>query len=97
MSSLLEIKEVVKRIYSKYDTYIAPVFKFLIAFIAFICIKNQLGFMPRINNVAILLIAALVCSFLPVGFMIFLRRSLSCCTVMHWRWRQPLWCSVCFF
>lgn len=27
--------------------------------------------MPRINNVAILLIAALVCSFLPVGFMIF--------------------------
>lgn len=71
MSSLLEIKEVIKRIYSKYDTYIAPVFKFLIAFIAFICIKNQLGFMPRINNVAILLIAALVCSFLPVGFMIF--------------------------
>lgn len=53
MSSLLEIKEVIKRIYSKYDTYIAPVFKFLIAFIAFICIKNQLGFMPRINNVAI--------------------------------------------
>lgn len=71
MSSLLEIKEVVKRIYSKYDTYIAPVFKFLIAFIAFMCIKNQLGFMTRINNVAILLIAALVCSFLPVGFMIF--------------------------
>lgn len=71
MSSLLEIKEVVKRLYSKYDAYIAPVMKFLIAFIAFICIKNQLGFMTRINNVAILLIAALVCSFLPVGFMIF--------------------------
>ena len=72
MSNLLEIKEAIKKIYSKYETYIFPVVKFLIAFIAFVSIKNQLGYMTRINSMAILLIAALVCSFLPVGFIIFI-------------------------
>ena len=59
MSNLLEIKEAIKKIYSKYETYIFPVVKFLIAFIAFVSIKNQLGYMTRINSMAILLIVCM--------------------------------------
>ena len=72
MSSLLEIKEVVKKIYGKYETYIFPILKFLIAFVALFCIKNEIGYMTKLNSIAILLIAALVASFLPVGFIVFI-------------------------
>ncbi len=71
MSNLLEIKEQIKKFYAKFEIYLIPVLKFILAFAVFMGIKSQLGYMTRINNVAILLIAALLCSFLPLGFTIF--------------------------
>ena len=71
MRNLLEIKELIKRFYSKNEVFIMPVLKFLLAFIALLSINGQLGFMSAIKNVAVVLITALLCSFLPTGFTIF--------------------------
>ena len=71
MSNMLEIKEVIKKFYAKYDVYVLPVLKFLLALVVLLGIKGRLGYMPRLNSIAIILIVSLLCSFLPVGFMIF--------------------------
>ena len=71
MSNLLEIKEVIKKFYAKYDVYVLPVLKFLLALVVLLGIKGRLGYMPSLNSIAIILIVSLLCSFLPVGFMIF--------------------------
>lgn len=70
MRNLLEIKELIKRFYSKNEVFIVPVLKFLLALIALLNINKQLGYMTRINNIAIVLIVALMCSFLPTGCII---------------------------
>lgn len=70
MRNLLEIKEIIKRIYSRYEVFIVPVLKFLLAFVTLLCINRQLGFMTQINRTAVVLMASLLCSFLPAGFII---------------------------
>ena len=70
MRNLLEIKELIRRFYSKNEVFIVPVLKFLLALIALLNINRQLGYMPRINNIAIVLIVSLLCSFLPTGCII---------------------------
>lgn len=71
MRNLLEVKEWIKRFYSKNEVFIMPVFKCLLAFAALQCVNGQLGYMTQIDNIAIVLIVALLCSFLPTGFTIF--------------------------
>ncbi|MED9903143.1 MAG: hypothetical protein UFG06_03070 [Lachnospiraceae bacterium] len=71
MRNLLETKELIKKFYSKNEVFIMPALKFLLAFIALLCVNGQLGYMSKINNVAVVLIAALLCSFLPTGFTVF--------------------------
>ena len=71
MRSLLEVREILRRFYAKNDFLVQPLVKFLIAFAALTGINNQVGFMEQIDNVAIVLIIALMCSFLPMGFIVF--------------------------
>lgn len=66
MSSLLETKEVIKNFYSKNEVYLAPVLKFLLAFVIFLMINSKLGYMERIDNIVVVLVAALFCSFMPL-------------------------------
>lgn len=72
MSGIIEIRENLKRIYNNYDAYINPLLKFLLAMIIFGVINGKLGYMDRINNIAIVLIASLLCSFLPLIIMALL-------------------------
>ena len=67
MTVLLELRDKFKMIYSKNEVFILPVIKFLLAFIALTAINGQMGYMSRIDNAGIVLVAALACSFLPVG------------------------------
>lgn len=71
MSSLLEIKEILKRIYAKYEVFIMPVLKFLFTLIALMMVNSKLGYMSKIDNMGIVLIVALLSSFLPFGFALF--------------------------
>lgn len=67
MTFLLELKEGICRFYGKYEVYLLPVIKFLLAFSVFIMINYTIGYMERLDSLALLLIAALVCSILPVA------------------------------
>lgn len=70
MATLLEIKEYLKRFYSKYEAYIVPVLKFITALTALLIVNKELGFMTQLNSFAIVIVAALFCSFLPFNFII---------------------------
>lgn len=70
MTNLLVMKEYLKGIYGKYEIYITPVAKFLLAFITLILINRKLGYMNRINSISVVLVASLLCSFLPMNFIV---------------------------
>lgn len=70
MVALLEIKEKLVRIYGKYEAYITPVLRFLLAFVAFTLINGNIGYMKSISKMPVALILAAVCSVLPVNAMI---------------------------
>lgn len=70
MTSLLEFREKLKLIYSKNEVFILPVVKFLLAFLALNLVNGQLGYMDRLDNIALVLIVSLLCSFLPNGCII---------------------------
>lgn len=71
MTGLLEIREKLKLFYSKYEPFILPVVKFLLAFVTLNTVNGRLGYMIQLDNVAAVLIVALLCSFLPTGTMVF--------------------------
>lgn len=70
MTTLLEIREIVKRFYAKYDLYIRPVLKFLLALTCFLMINGKIGFMPQLRSPLTALILAAVCAFLPLNGMV---------------------------
>lgn len=70
MKNLLLIRERIRRFYGKYEAFITPVLKFLLAFVALLMINSSLGFMEKIDSVLLVLIVALLCSFLPAGFTV---------------------------
>lgn len=70
MESLLRVREQIKNIYAKYEVYITPAIKFLVAFITLLMINKNTGYMGMIGSVAIVLVVALMCSFLPYNFII---------------------------
>jgi len=71
MTVLLEMKERLKLIYSKGEPLILPIVKFLLAFLTLNTLNGRMGYMTQLDNVAVVLIAALTCSFLPVGALVF--------------------------
>lgn len=71
MTALLELRENLKKIYSRNEAFILPVIKFLLSFIVLSIINSRLGYMTKLDNMAVVLIVSLMCSFLPTGFMVF--------------------------
>lgn len=70
MTALLELRENLKKIYSRNEAFILPVIKFLLSFIILSIINGKMGYMTKLDNMAIVLIVSLLCSFLPTGFMV---------------------------
>lgn len=70
MTVLLELRERLKLIYSKYEVFILPLAKFFLAFVTLTTLNGRMGYMTRIDDLRIVLIAALACSFLPVGMLV---------------------------
>ena len=70
MTSLLELKQYIIRFYSKYETYISYVWKFVMALITIGIINNKLGYMQPLNNIAIVLMASLLCAILPANCIV---------------------------
>ena len=72
MTELLVIREYIKNYYAKYEEYIVPVLKFILGAVLFMTINSRMGYMEKIDNLVIVLVAALLCSFLPLGMTVFL-------------------------
>ena len=72
MTSLLELKQYIKRFYIKYETYITYVWKFLLALVSILVINSKLGYMDALTNVAIVMMASLLCAILPANFIVFI-------------------------
>lgn len=78
MTELLEIKQRLKIFYGKYDVYLKPAIKFLLALFAFFMINGQIGFMQKLSGPAVSLLLALLCSFLPVNMIAVFAGILVC-------------------
>ncbi|MDE6662990.1 MAG: hypothetical protein K2K46_06555 [Lachnospiraceae bacterium] len=72
MTTLLVAKQYLKLFYSKYEIYITPFMKFMLALISLLLINANLGYMNSINKLAVVLIAALMCSFMPTNFIVIM-------------------------
>ena len=70
MVGLLEIREKIKLIYNRNEMFIIPVVKFLLAFLVLTILNGKMGYMSAVDNVSIVLIMALLSSFLPTGIII---------------------------
>lgn len=70
METLFVIKQQITRFYSRFESFILPVLKFLATLIALIMINAHIGYMTKLKNPAIVLILALICSFMPANVII---------------------------
>lgn len=70
MTTLLVIKQILMTLYSKYEVYITPLLKFVLAFISLLFINSRIGYMDSIDRMAVVLIVALMCSFMPKNFIV---------------------------
>lgn len=71
MTGLLEIREKLKMIYGRYEALLFPLVKFLLAFAVLNTLNGRMGYMTQLDSMAVVLIAALMCSFLPMGCIVF--------------------------
>mgnify|MGYP007105521771 FL=1 len=72
MTTLLVAKQILLTIYSKYEVYITPLLKFLLALITLSLINSRLGYMETISRMTVVLIVALMCSFMPMNFIVLM-------------------------
>lgn len=72
MAFLLDLKESFKKFYNRYNTYIIPASKFIIALISFIMINASIGYMDKLKNPVFAILLSVVCAFLPSGFTLII-------------------------
>lgn len=65
-------------IYAKYDIYLIPAAKFIIALAAFLMINSQIGFMEKLASPVVAILLALLCSFLPVNMIVLFGALMVC-------------------
>lgn len=77
MRSLLELRDRVVKIYNKSEFIVLPVLKFMLAFTMLSIVSGRMGYMYQLDNLGLVLILALMCSFLPNGFVVCFAVALS--------------------
>lgn len=82
MAFLLDLKESFKKFYNRYNTYIVPASKFIIALICFIMINTSIGYMDKLKNPVFALLLSVICAFLPGGFTLIVLSAFYSYTVV---------------
>ncbi|MBP3542985.1 MAG: hypothetical protein J6J86_02035 [Lachnospiraceae bacterium] len=72
MTTILLIKECLKRFYGKFDVYVTAGLKFFGALITIMLINANIGYMDKLKSSAIVAVVALLCSIIPVGGMVLI-------------------------
>lgn len=70
MTGLLELKEKVIRFCGKYEVYVLPVVKFILAVVTFLMINSNIGYMKRLAGIPVALVLSVLCAVLPVNAII---------------------------
>ena len=70
MTGLLEFREYLKNFYVKYEVYLKPCVKLFMALISLIAINKSMGYMNILGNPALVIVMALMCSFMPKNFVV---------------------------
>ncbi|MDE7322971.1 MAG: hypothetical protein K2N73_09670 [Lachnospiraceae bacterium] len=77
MTTLLVYREQLKKFYSKYELYITPVIKFLLALLTLVMINNSIGYMGELKRFAVVMVLSMLCSFLPMNFIVFVAAGVT--------------------
>lgn len=77
MTRLLVLREQLKLLCSKYEIYLIPIGKFLTAMFTFLIINGNIGYMEKLAKFPLVIIMALLCSFLPLNFIIIMAAGLT--------------------
>ena len=80
MTTLLVAKQYIKNFIYKYEVYLKPLLKLVLALTSLMLINGKIGYMHKLDNISIVLIVALMCSFMPMNFIIFVAAAF---TVLH--------------
>ena len=80
MEKLIEIREVIKQLYSRYAVIVEAVEKFLLSLIAILLINSQMGAMSILKNPIAVLGISIVCAAVPKTLMVVI---LALCIVAH--------------
>ena len=80
MTTLLVAKQYIKNFINKYEVYLKPLMKLILALASLMMINSKIGYMHRLDNISVVLIVALMCSFMPMNFIIFVAAAF---TVLH--------------
>ncbi len=76
MTLLLEIRTKMRSIYQKNSMIIDPVFRFIVAFLAFTQINDQVGYDARFSRMSVKLLLSLISALTPWAVMVFLAMAL---------------------
>ena len=90
MTTLLVAKQYIKHFISKYEVYLKPLLKLILALTSLMLINGKIGYMHRLDSISIVLIAALMCSFMPMNFIVVVAAVF---TVLH-MYALSLECAV---
>ena len=80
MTTLLVAKQYIRSFINKYEVYLKPLMKLILAITSLMMINGKIGYMHRLDDISIVLIVALMCSFMPMNFIIFIAAVF---TVLH--------------
>ena len=72
MTGLLVAKQYIKHFIGRYEVYLQPLGKFLMAFISLLFVNGATGYMVRLNSLALVFVVALLCSFMPPNFSVIM-------------------------
>jgi len=72
MKTLLVAKQYIKNFISKYEVYLKPLMKLIIALASLMMINGKIGYMQKLDSLPIVLMVALMCSFMPMNFIVFI-------------------------
>lgn len=67
MLTLLEIKESLRKFYSKYSTALNIFIKFVLTLICLLLVNNNMAYLDAAKNIYLIIIISLFCSVLPYG------------------------------
>ncbi|SHI20416.1 hypothetical protein SAMN02745229_02050 [Butyrivibrio fibrisolvens DSM 3071] len=72
MATLLELKQIIKSYYVKFEFYITLVWKFFLTLITLSVINSKIGCQEALTSPLIVLMCSLLCAILPQAFIVIL-------------------------